>query len=83
MNDQLNTIGALAMDLKRVSLAMHKNSDKVADRFWKEAMKRKLEIEISKTPGYIRNLLNNLEDTEDFEKILMYSILLQNYSKNE
>lgn len=82
MKDQLNIIGALAMDLKRVSIGKYRGSDSVADRFWEEVIKRKSEIEISKTPKYIENLLNNLGNKEDFEKLLMYSTLLQNYSRS-
>lgn len=82
MNDQLSIIGALAMDLKRVSMGLYRGSNNVAGRFWKEAVKRKSEIEISKTPAYIANLLNNLKNGHDFEKLLMYSVLLQNYSQN-
>lgn len=81
MNDQLNTIGALAMDLKRVSLGLYRGSEAMANRFWQEVIKRKSEIEVSKTPKYIENLLNDLNDKKDFEKLLMYSTLLQNYSQ--
>ena len=82
MNDQQNIIGALAMDLKRVAMSTFNGSDIVADRFWKEAQKRKSEIEMPKVPGYIENLLNNLNNKKDYERLLMYSILLQNYSQN-
>jgi hypothetical protein len=81
MNNQSNIIGALAMDLKRVSLGLYNGSDNVADRFWEEAIKRKSEIETSGVPAYIGNLLKDLNDKKDFEKLLMYSILLQNYSQ--
>jgi hypothetical protein len=81
MNNQSNIIGALAMDLKRVSLGLYNGSNNVADRFWEEAIKRKSEIEISGVPAYIGNLLKDLNDKKDFEKLLMYSILLQNYSQ--
>ena len=81
MNNQYNIIGALAMDLKRVSLGLYNGSGSVADRFWKEAIKRKSEIETSKVPDYISNLLKDLGSKKDFEKLLMYSTLLQNYSQ--
>lgn len=83
MNNQLNIIGALAMDLKRVSLGLYNGSDSVADRFWEEAIKRKSKIETSKVPVYIGNLLEDLKNKKDFEKLLMYSTLLQNYSQKE
>lgn len=79
MNDQLNTIGALAMDLKRVSLGLNRGSTNMANRFWIEVLKRKSEIDTSKTPDYIAKLLKNLENKEDKEDLLMYSVLLQNY----
>jgi len=83
MNNQLNIIGALAMDLKRVSLSSYNGSGNVANRFWEEAIKRKSEIETSKVPVYIGNLLEDLKNKKDFEKLLMYSTLLQNYSQKE
>ncbi len=81
MNDQLNIIGALAMDLKRVSLGLDRGSTNMADRFWIEALKRKSEINTSKIPNYIAKLLKNLENKEDKEDLLMYSVLLQNYAQ--
>ena len=79
---QLKIIDALALDLKRVSLGIYNGSNSVADRFWEEVIKRKSEIETSKVPDYISNLLRDLKDKNDFEKLLMYSTLLQNYSLN-
>jgi hypothetical protein len=79
---QLKIIGALAMDLKRVSLGLYNGSTSVADRFWEEAIKKKSEIETSKVPDYICSLLKDLKNKKDFEKLLMYSTLLQNYSIN-
>lgn len=83
MNEQLKIIGALAMDLKRVSMGKYRCSENVANRFWQEVIKRKSEIKITKTPKYIENLLNNLEREKDFETLLMYSTLLQNYSQTK
>jgi len=78
MNNQLATIGALALDLKRASLG----SKKVSEIFMKEAIKRRDEINKNNAPLYIQNVLSNFEKDQDKEDLLMYSILLQNYSIN-
>lgn len=80
MNDQ-QIIGALAMDLKRVALAKHYGSDKVADRFWQEVIKRKEVFSKIKLPEYLADIYTNLENKNDKDSLLMYSVLLQNYAE--
>lgn len=68
-----DTIGAIAMDLKRAALG----SGKTSQIFLHEAMKKRSEVK-KDTPAYIKEILNNLE--KDREQLLMQSILLQNYA---
>jgi len=78
MNSQLSTIGAMAMDLKRASLG----SKNVSEVFINEALKRRDEIDKKNIPLYIQNILDNFGKDRDKENLLMYSILLQNYSQS-
>lgn len=81
-------LSSLAMDLHRVAMGYHRGSNKMADRFFIEAMKRKNEIDVSSVKPYIRQLLKKLETIEQAkphqysEEILTYSILLQNAAVN-
>lgn len=77
---------SMAMDLKRVSIGLQRNSTLMAERFLTEAQKREKEISPTSCPGYIRNILkkinklnfqNNSQIAEDAQ---MYSTLLQNFS---
>ena len=75
------------MDLKRVALGYHSGSTETANRFIKEALKRKVEIDIQKEKPYIHEILNKLPKTlgqKDKEKLaedaLMYSTIFQNYA---
>ncbi len=75
------------MDLKRVALGYHSGSTETANRFIKEALKRKSEIGIQKEKPYIyKNLakLARILAQKDKEKLaedaLMYSTIFQNYA---
>ena len=78
--------GALSMDLKRVASGYHRGSDKMAERFFEEALKRKGEVDYKNTKPYIVKLLNDLENLKKgkneikAENALMYSTLFQNAS---
>lgn len=81
------TIGALAMDLKRVALGYHRGSTKMAERFLQEVIKRQKELKIRKNSPYLNKLLRSLTKLtreKDKEKLaedaLMYSTLFQNYA---
>lgn len=86
MNNKI-ALESLAMDLKRVSLGYQRNSLKMADRFYIEALKRKSEVDLSTIKNYLKNILKNIETLRDStpEKIaedtLMYSTLIQNYTQ--
>jgi ribosomal protein L18E len=77
-------LSSLAMDLKRAALGYHNNSNRMADRFLQEAMKRKREINVKKISPNIKKILGKLDHliNEDnlskAEDALMYSTLFQN-----
>ena len=71
---------SLASDLKRVALGFNRGSDKMAQRFLEEALKRRDEVEIENLDLYIKKLLMTLDNTIDSENALMYSTLIQNYT---
>lgn len=86
MNNYI-ALSSLSMDLKRSALGYYRGSEKVAQRFWEEALLRKKEIDKSKLPLYVANLLDSLESLATIndkrklaEDILLYSILFQNAS---
>ncbi len=85
MNNRI-VLSSLAMDLKRAALGYYKGSFKTADRFLKEALNRKNEVETETVKPYLVKLLNKMEltmkksDKKDAaEDLLMYSTLFQNY----
>lgn len=75
---------SLAMDLKRAALGYHRGSFSLAKRFLAEALKRKNEIDKTKTKPYLVKLLDSLEKLprQDIEKtaeeMLTLSTLFQN-----
>ena len=79
------SLSSLAMDLDRVSMGLHWKSDAMAERFIKEALERKKEIDIYMVKPYVAHLLGKMElalQSGDREKkaedALMYSTLFQN-----
>lgn len=84
MTKQNIAIASLAMDLKRVALSFHSGSEKTAQRFVLEALKRNEEIR--KAPPYLTKIIKALPQTlsqKDKQKLaedaLMYSTIFQNY----
>lgn len=78
-------LSLLSMDLKRAALGYYRNSNKMADRFLEEAIKRKKEINLTSVKPYLKDLLNKLENIKRetnkqkiAEDALMYSALFQN-----
>jgi hypothetical protein len=72
---------SLASDLKRVAIGKHRGSSKMADRFLQEALKRKDELELKSVATYIKKLLNNIDLNLRSDDALMYSTLIQNYTR--
>ncbi len=86
-SDNYIAISSLAMDLKRIALAYHNNSNETAERFIVEANKRKSEIDTNLVKPYLVdhiNSLDNLFKRDDklhlAEDALMYSQIFQNYA---
>lgn len=84
MNNKV-ILESLAMDLKRVSLGYQRNSIKMAERFYEEALKRKNEVNIETIKPYMRKVLENIEllnkdNSKIAEDAQMISTLLQNYT---
>lgn len=80
-------ISSLAMDLKRVAIGYHSGSNKMAERFRKEALKRKSEIKLSEVKPYLHKFLKWLpkilakdDKKRVAEDALMYSTIFQNYA---
>lgn len=83
------SLSSLAMDLKRVALGYHRGSTETAKKFLDEALKRKEEIDMTKVPAYVKNLLSKisqLNSLTDHQKVsedaLMLSTLLQNWCRS-
>ena len=78
-------LSSLSMDLRRVAIGYNRGSDKMAERFFEEAIKRKKEIDVLELKPYVKKLLKKFEGIrlhKKKEKIaedaLLYSILFQN-----
>lgn len=85
MNNK-QTLGALAMDLKRVALGYFRKSPLMVEIFFQEALKRKGEIDYKNIKPYLTKFLNNIDGLKEEEKekaaedALLYSIIFQNAS---
>lgn len=86
MNNFL-ALSSLAMDLDRVAIGLHRNSNIMAQRFIQEARKRKKEIDTTTIKPYISELLEKMEysfqstdSKKKAEDALMYSTLFKNAS---
>lgn len=84
MNSSKEIIESLAMDLKRVSLGLQRDSVKMAQRFKQEALAREEELKAYSLPLYIQKLLEGSKKSladDKVEDILMYSTLFQNFAQ--
>lgn len=79
-------LGALALDLKRVSLGYFRESGLMAERFLKEALKRKDEVDTKDLKPYLIKFLKNIKNLKKQNKkraaedALLYSTIFQNAS---
>ncbi|OGH11710.1 MAG: hypothetical protein A3B38_03425 [Candidatus Levybacteria bacterium RIFCSPLOWO2_01_FULL_36_13] len=79
-------LGALAMDLKRVALSYYRGSDKTAEVFYKEALKRRNELDKKDLKPYLTRFLSRMESLQNEKKdkaaenALLYSTIFQNAS---
>lgn len=80
-------LGALALDLKRAALGYYRGSDVMAERFFKEALKRRDEIDTASVSPYVVKWLESLENIKNekakdiAEDALLYSTIFQNASQ--
>ena len=79
---------SLASDLKRVALGLNRGSVSMAQRFSKEALMRKNEVDVNKVQPYMKLILSKMEQSIESEEndkraedCLMYSTLIQNYTR--
>jgi hypothetical protein len=86
--DTLNTLAALALDLKRASLGIHRGSIQMARQFEKQAMNRKNEINQNYLKTYLQRTLKKTEESlhcsdekKKAEDLLTYSVIFQNYAQ--
>jgi hypothetical protein len=88
IQDKKLLIGSLSNDLYRVANLSHKGSMKAAERFFTESQRWTTDLEHLTVKKHIRKIIQDLgsltvmdlTSQETAEKLLMYSILLQNYS---
>lgn len=86
-NNQI--LGALALDLKRVAIGYFRGSNKMAKRFYEEALKRKEELDNRDLKPYLIKFLNRLENLKKeggakaAEDALLYSTIFQNAATSQ
>lgn len=87
MTDKKMLIGSLSNDLYRVASLTHRGSIQAAMRFLLEAKKWSSELADHDFEKYIEDIISNLNSNNKIvlndelaEKLLMYSVLLQNYA---
>ena len=86
--DKRLLIGSLSNDLYRVANLSYRGSIKAAERFFIESKRWTTDLENVQLKDHARKIiddlntlsLENLRSQETAEKLLMYSVLLQNYS---
>ena len=86
MTDEEMLIGSLSNDLYRVANLVGRGSEKAAHQFWLESRRCSEELLSHDLEEYIHNIILELESDQSTklsrakaEKLLMYSVLLQNY----
>ena len=74
------------MDLKRVAIGYFRGSTTMSERFFKEAIKRRDELDNSSLKPYLVRFLNNIDNLKNEENkkaaddALLYSTIFQNAS---
>lgn len=88
MSETQLLIGSLSNDLYRVACLTQRGSISAAEKFWSQSSRWISELENAQLKPYIKKIVLDIKsrlDSNSFtletaEKLLMYSILLQNYS---
>lgn len=81
-------LGAISLDLKRVSLGYQRGNNKMVEIFIREALKRKKELNSQNLKSYLNNFLGKIESLKEekndkaAEDALMYSTIFQNASQS-
>lgn len=90
MDKNYLALSSIAMDLKRVAIGYHNGSIQMANRFFRESLIRRAEIDTKAVAPYMRKLLKKLPkiiSSHDKGKIaedaLVFSTLLQNAALKE
>lgn len=85
MNKTFISLSSISMDLERVAMGYRRGSIVMANRFLKEALIRKSEIDQNVVKPYLKKLMDDLDkiiEEENTQKkaedALMYSTLFQN-----
>lgn len=88
MNKNRIAIESLSMDLYRIAIGYNQGSNRMAERFKEEALKRCSEIKTSEVKPYFLRILEKIQSAlskpyEDrtAEDALMYSTLCKNYAR--
>jgi len=86
MNETQMLIGSLSNDLCRVANLVHRGSEKGATRFFIEVKRWNSQLKSKEVKPYIQKIIADIDSSDEkltmekAEKLLMFSILLQNYS---
>lgn len=85
MTEKKLLIGSLSNDLLRVASLVQRGSNRAAEKFFQEAKKWAIQLSNYELKEYIVKIIEDIKSEttltmEKAEKLLMYSILLQNYS---
>ena len=73
---------SIASDLKRIAMGLHRGSQTTVDRFTKEVLLRRMEIDNSLLDIYMRKWIKKLDAAvSNPDDALLLSTILQNYSQ--
>lgn len=87
MNDIKLLVGSLSNDLFRVATLAQRESVEGAERFMIEAKRWASQLDCATMPNHISEIVNDINGMQQSpipldtaEKLLMYGVLLENYS---
>lgn len=86
MNKNKLALESLSMDLLRIAKGLNRGSEKMANTFTNEAIKKSSEIEPAELKPYMKKIVEKLkiylkskDKTKKSEDALMFSTLIRNY----
>lgn len=86
MSETILLLGSLSNDLFRVASLTQRGSNKASERFVKESKRWVVPLLNRDIPTYLKKIISDVAesssqvDLKKAEKLLMYAVLLQNYS---